>query len=258
MTEVSGYAPGAPCWVELVSPQVKASKEFYGELFGWYVHAFAYDFGDYFTWSLGGRRGPMVCGMQPLADEGQPPYWTCHFAVDELGPVTERVRAAGGQVLVEDVGVEDLGRLALAVDPEGAGFALWKGGTFHGAGVVDEPGSLCWMELACHDLETVQRFYGEVLGWTFVRRDHDGLTYSYWRVADRSVGGMVVLDGRLRPLDRPQWVPYFAVDDCDASVTKATKLGARVEVAPRDIRPGRYAFVRDPVGTPLAVIQPAR
>ncbi|GLW62015.1 hydroxylase [Actinomadura rubrobrunea] len=258
MTEVSGYAPGAPCWVELASPKIRAARKFYGGVFGWHSHSYSYDFGDYHTWTLGKPKGPRVAGMRALAGTAQTSHWTCYFAVDDLGAAVRRVRAAGGQVIVEDAEVAHLGRLALAVDPDGVGFALWKGLAFQGAGVVDEPGALCWLELGCRDLDGAQRFYGDVLGWTFVERNHEGLTYSYWRVADRSVGGMVVLDSPLRPLERPQWMPYFAVEDCDACVAKAAKLGARVAVAPRDIRPGRYSIMRDPLGTPLAVIEPAR
>ena len=37
MSERTSYAPGTPCWVELGSPDLDASIEFYGALFGWDV-----------------------------------------------------------------------------------------------------------------------------------------------------------------------------------------------------------------------------
>ena len=35
MTEFNSYAAGTPCWVDLMSPDVDASKEFYTSVFGW-------------------------------------------------------------------------------------------------------------------------------------------------------------------------------------------------------------------------------
>ena len=32
---MSTYAPGTPCWVDLASPHVDASVDFYGKLMGW-------------------------------------------------------------------------------------------------------------------------------------------------------------------------------------------------------------------------------
>ena len=32
---MSKYAPGTPCWVDLASPHVDASVDFYGKLMGW-------------------------------------------------------------------------------------------------------------------------------------------------------------------------------------------------------------------------------
>src|ERR1700746_780775 len=35
MSERTSYAPGTPCWVDLGSPDLDASVDFYGGLFGW-------------------------------------------------------------------------------------------------------------------------------------------------------------------------------------------------------------------------------
>ena len=51
------------------------------------------------------------------------------------------------------------------------------------------------------------------------------------------------------------WLVYFGVDDTDASVSKATELGATTLVAPTDIPPGRFAVLADPDGAIFAVIK---
>ena len=35
MTEFSSYAHGTPCWVDVTSPDLDRTIEFYGGLFGW-------------------------------------------------------------------------------------------------------------------------------------------------------------------------------------------------------------------------------
>ena len=52
------------------------------------------------------------------------------------------------------------------------------------------------------------------------------------------------------------WMPYFQVDDCDGRTAKATELGARVMVPPRDIpKTGRFAILSDPQGAMFAVFR---
>jgi predicted enzyme related to lactoylglutathione lyase len=54
----------------------------------------------------------------------------------------------------------------------------------------------------------------------------------------------------------PHWLVYFAVDDCDAMVQKATGLGANV-MKPADDIPGigRFAILTDPQGAAFAIIK---
>jgi predicted enzyme related to lactoylglutathione lyase len=55
----------------------------------------------------------------------------------------------------------------------------------------------------------------------------------------------------------PHWLVYFAVDDCDAKVQKATELGARV-MKPAENIPGvgRFAILTDPQGAAFALLKP--
>jgi len=51
------------------------------------------------------------------------------------------------------------------------------------------------------------------------------------------------------------WLVYFATDDCDATVDKASGNGATVMVPPTDIPPGRFSVMLDPTGAAFAVIK---
>ncbi|CAM5247845.1 VOC domain-containing protein OS=Streptomyces albaduncus OX=68172 GN=FHS32_001769 PE=4 SV=1 [Streptomyces griseoloalbus] len=59
--------------------------------------------------------------------------------------------------------------------------------------------------------------------------------------------------------DFPPEVPpyinvYFAVDDCDAAVARATERGGALRFGPVDSPFGRFAAVGDPQGTSFSVI----
>lgn len=53
----------------------------------------------------------------------------------------------------------------------------------------------------------------------------------------------------------PHWMPYFRVDDCDATTKLAAALGGSAKVPPMDIaNVGRFAVLADPLGAHFSVI----
>jgi predicted enzyme related to lactoylglutathione lyase len=53
-----------------------------------------------------------------------------------------------------------------------------------------------------------------------------------------------------------EWSIYFAVDDVDATLAKATELGGTVERPGEDTPYGRLATVLDPTGTRFRLLGP--
>lgn len=257
MPEVTSFAPGFPSWVELASPDPERSKEFYRDLFGWYFYPLVAGMAEYEIFTLGGIQGLEVGGMQTLADDSQPSSWTCYFRTDDIPATLDTVRAEGGLVLVEPTDVADLGQMALCSDLEGADFALWYPYHLQGAGVVDEPAAMCWVELACRDIRGARRFYGGVFGWKAVERHYHRSRYTEWKVGDRSVAGMVPIDEHWPPGYPSRWTPYFWVADCDESAAKAVELGGRVQIPPSDVIPGRLCVLTDPTSACVALVTPA-
>jgi predicted enzyme related to lactoylglutathione lyase len=52
------------------------------------------------------------------------------------------------------------------------------------------------------------------------------------------------------------WLPYFAVDDCDATVAQAQSGGATVFLPPMDYPGvGRFSVLADPQGAVFSVIK---
>ena len=257
MPEVTAFAPGHPSWAELASPDPEGSGRFYRALFGWYSYTLTVgDLGEYEIFTLGDVQGPEVAGMQALADDSGTASWTCYFRTDDIPATLAAVRDAGGLETMEPTDVADLGRMALCSDPDGADFALWYPYNLKGAGVVDEPSAMLWVELASRDIERARRFYGQVFGWRAVDRDYYDTVYTDWKVGDRAVAGMVSMEELWPPGHPPHWTPFFWVSDCDASTARAADLGGRVRIPPTDIKPCRFAIVTDPTGARLGLVTP--
>jgi predicted enzyme related to lactoylglutathione lyase len=255
MSERTSYAPGTPSWVDHGSPDLGASIEFYGALFGWDVPE------SENSEQTSGYRQAMkgekpVSGMMPLMQEGQPPAWTTYISVEDAAATAAAVKDAGGAVIAEPLEVLDLGTMAIFADPTGAVFGVWQPSSFHGAGVVNEPGALAWNELNTRDLGGAKSFYGAVFGWTFEDVEVPGAgSYTTINVGDDGVGGILDMAERGVPEGIPaHWQVYFGVEDTDATIEQAKQRGGSVMVEPIDIPAGRFSILVDPHGASFAVI----
>ena len=92
--------------------------------------------------------------------------WNTYIAVASVDEIVSKVVDAGGRLLRGPFDVEDAGRLAVFVDPEGAGFNVWEAKAHPGAQVVNEAGALNFNGLNTRDVEGAKAFYGSVFGWT--------------------------------------------------------------------------------------------
>jgi uncharacterized protein len=259
MTEVSEHAPGTPSWIDLGTPDIDASASFYGSLFGWQVAEGENpeQTGGYRIASL---RDKPVAGMMPLMQEGQPPAWSTYVSVADADATAAKVGEAGGQVVAEPMDVMELGRMAIFTDPTGAFFGVWQPASFAGAGIVNESGALSWNELNTRDPDRATEFYDAVFGWEARPFDNgDGPPYLTIHIGDaeRGVGGIMDMRGRVPDEVPAHWMVYFAVDDTDATVEKAKELGGGVGYGPTDIPSvGRFAVLNDPHGAHFSVITP--
>ena len=254
---MTGHVLGTPFWVEIATPDIEVSRRFYSELFGWYSYTLTVaDYGDYVIFTLGDINGSGVAGMQLLADDTQPPSWSCYFYTGDLTASLEAVEAAGGQPLMDPATVAHMGDAALCTDTQGAEFSLWEPHAMDLLPVASEPTTMCWVELACRDVQEARRFYGEVFGWKAVDRGYYGASYTDWEVDGWPAAGMVAMDGRWPPGYPAHWIPYFWVEDCDGSAARAAELGARTRVPPSDIENGRFAILTDPTGARFAILAP--
>ncbi|WP_051870286.1 VOC family protein, partial [Streptomyces resistomycificus] len=182
---------GGPCWAEVGAPDLAAAQRFYSTVFGWRTETDSREeMGGYTIASLDGLP---VAGLVPLGDEPQPVVWYVTFAVSDVDATVETLRAAGGSVVFEPGDVPGMGRFASVTDPQGAAFHLWQAAGFEGAGLLNAPGSLGWVELMTRAPERAVDFYPAVFGWSVDASEH----YTQWGLDGADFGGMVTMDDKL-------------------------------------------------------------
>jgi uncharacterized protein len=255
VTRDTAWADGTPCWVDVGVDDIAGACAFYAGVFGWDAQPGPPEAGGYAVCLKNGRA---VAGIGPKqGPPGMPSVWTTYLASSDVGETADRIKAAGGHILVEPMDVMDAGRMAVAADPAGAVFGVWQAGQHIGSGIANEPGSLCWNENLSRDFEGNKAFYRAVFGYGYGDMSDAGFHYATLKLAGTEVGGIGKLDETF-PADVPaQWNAYFAVDDTDAAIAKVTAAGGSVARPAWDTPYGRMAVVSDTQGAAFSLVSVA-
>ena len=269
MSERDGFQHGVPCWVETWQDDPVAAAGFYGRIFGWEAENTASP-GTDGTFHLCRLRGRDAAAIgSPIPDDAPPvPSWTTFIQVESANETAEKVKKAGGTVVVEPRQSLEGGRIAILAAPAGAAFAAWEQARHRGAQVINEPGAWAMSMLVTPDPEAAVRFYGEVFGWT---------TRSFGMGEDEIT--MFSLPGYLggepsQPVPRDvvatlappgaaegapaHWSVDFWISDPDEAARITTEMGGRVLAGPFDIPDigMRQAALADPQGATFTITRP--
>ena len=245
-THNAPWPTGTPCWIDYGASDVDAAKDFYGRLFGWEFVDPNPEYGGYL---LATRNGESAAGLSPLMGEGDSPAWTTYFAADDVEATGERIREAGGTIVVEPMRVEPLGSMVIAMDPQGNCFALWQAGQHPGIGIYNEPGALIWNEAAVDDPASAREFYSAVFDYRF---DQAPGAEGYTTFA--TDGGPLGDLGGLQPGSPKGWTVCFGVASVDDTVARVEAAGGKATMASK-ATPYGIALLEDPWGAAFAVMQ---
>lgn len=249
---------GKVVWRDLLTNTPKASRRFYGELFGWEFEQprLFVGVGSGDSYMLIRHNGKLIGGMvdtNALGKTENISQWITTISVADLDAAVERAAGAGGKVVNAPESIGDRGRMAVVEDSTGALFAMIQ--TKEGDPADSEPAHNDWLwdELWTSDVDSATGFYGTVIGFEYtdheienVDRDYRVLTY-----ADKPRAGVL-----RNPFEneRPVWVNYIRVEDPVAVTAKVDRLGGRVLVEAQ-VRPvgGEVAFIAGPSGAGVAL-----
>jgi predicted enzyme related to lactoylglutathione lyase len=252
MGERTKYAPGTFSWTDLSTTDQDAAKQFYGQLFGWTAVDFPVGDGAvYSMMQIDGKDVAAISAQPPQQrDAGVPPLWNSYVTVESADAAVERAKKLGATVHAPAFDVMESGRMAVIQDPQGAFFMVWEPRQHLGASLVNAPGALTWNELASPDPSASAEFYREMFDWK--AEQFEGMEMNYLGIttaAGNSNGGI-----RDAFENEPSyWLVYFGTEDIDATLARATELGATQMVPATDIGVGKVAVLRDPQGAVFAL-----
>ncbi|MET8680099.1 VOC family protein [Streptomyces sp. NPDC004647] len=259
---MAAFEEGVPCWVDAMLPDLAAGKRFYGELFDWSFEEGEKEYG-YYTQAF--HDGRNVAALAPKPDGRMPTVWNVYLATADAAATVAKIREVGGQIIMDPTEVGGFGTMAMAVDPGGAVFGLWQGGSHTGFEKRGRPGSYAWTDVYTRDAKRVDQFYETVFGYTTRGVDTgDGTEFAVWSPPGRPAGmdgavlGRGVIDSRFQAEMPAHFLVYFAVADCDGTAGATTRLGGRVILDPEDTPYGRIAVLVDNQGANFAVIDLSR
>jgi predicted enzyme related to lactoylglutathione lyase len=253
--------PGNFCWFELATTDQTAGTAFYRELFSWeQLDESMGPMGTYTHFKIDGKDVAAACTLQAdQLSQGVPPHWMLYIKVASADAAAAKITAGGGTLVVPPFDLQELGRMAVVSDPGGAMFCIWEAKSHAGVGLTHVMHTVGWADLSTPDVAGAMKFYGDVFGWTF-GGSADGAPigpndYAHIINGDEMIGGMPPAATR-HPDIPPNWMIYFEVADCAATVAKARDLGAIVQLDTMAIgENGSIAVLADPQGAVFALHQ---
>ena len=245
-------------WYDVMTSDTKAAAAFYSDVIGW--NAQTHTMADNSSYTVFSNGPVMVAGMMGIPDElraaGAQPRWSGYVFSDDVDADARRVVAAGGAIKRPPTDIPNVGRFAVAADPGGAAFMLFKPTTTEQPTPIAPmtPGHIGWHELSAGDLDREFAFYAGLFGWTKDRAHDMGPmgVYQIFATGGPACGGMMKA---CEPTPASRWNYYIVVDSVASAAERAKARGGEVLNGPMEVPGGAWIVQgRDPQGAPFAML----
>ena len=243
-------------WYELMTTDTGYAEAFYKTVIGWSAADSGLPGIPYTMFSAGETRAGGLMAI-PEHAAGASPGWLGYVAVDNVDATAAEVAKLGGAIHRGPGDIPEVGRFAVAADPQGAVFVL-----FHGRGTMppqpppNTPGLGSWRELHTTDPQAGYGFYAALLGWTKADAIDMGPVglYQMFAAGGVTAGGMM----KAVTIHPPFWLYYFNVDAIEPAAERVKAAGGQVINGPHPV-PGGSWIVHglDPQGAMFGLVQPA-
>lgn len=236
-------------WFDLFTTDMTTAQNFYDRVFDW----------DFERANEGNARvknimhqGQFVGNMIGRDSTPGDSQWLSYMSVADTDHAYDAALSAGATKYTAPKEMPNRGRIAVVIDSQKAPVALLHSPV--GDPPDGKPQANGWIgsELWTHDVDQAVAFYTRLGGYTVEDVEvHDKVQYKLLLTDDRPRAGVVSI-----PWEKvdPQWVPYVAVVDIQATVKLIQANGGRILIAPQmDVRSGRVALFADPTGAVLGI-----
>jgi predicted enzyme related to lactoylglutathione lyase len=247
---------GKLIFVELVTPDLAAAKQFYAGLFGWTYRDIQADGKEYSEAYLYGRPVAGLFHKDVPVGEHRQPAWLSFFAVGDVEEAKKISLQNGAKVLFGPRNVPDRGQEAVFADPQGAVFAVLSSSSGDPPDVLAVPGEWIWSSLITSDPDTDAAFYQKLFDYEVFELPATTGVQHLLLASDNYARASVNTLPANRPKAHPHWLNYVRVEDAGKMTEKVMALGGRVLVEPRvDRHGGKVAVVADPLGAPFGLLE---
>ncbi len=248
-------------WYELMTTDTAAAKRFYAKVMGWRMQDAPSPAMPY-TLLMAGEVS--VGGLTTLPNEvmamGAQPHWLGYVGVDDVDAAAAQIQRRGGALYILPTDIPDIGRFAIAADPQTATLALvkWSNPAPSPTDALDKPGRVGWHELLAADAELAFAFYQKLFGWQKaepeIEKENGSIsTYQPFSIGGQTIGGMFTKPSMVA---KPFWLYYFNVRDMGVATGQAIAGGGEILEGPVDVTGGsRVARCADPQGVMFALIE---
>jgi hypothetical protein len=202
--------------------------------------------------------GHCTSGIYELTEEMKakhiPPHWLTYIYVENVDIISEIILKNGGKIIQPAFDVESVGRMAVAQDPAGGVFAVWKAAE-KASEMPKGLNTSCWYELGTTDAEASLEFYKKVFNWDGKVDNSMGMDYWVLSVNEQMIAGLYNMPASMKGFP-PNWYVYFAVANYDETAKKAVGKGAKVLGPVMNYEGiGKFAYMQDPQGAVFAIIE---
>lgn len=126
---------------------------------------------------------------------------------------------------------------------------------------AQDRGGFIWYELMTDNPAGARAFYADVVGWDIQAQGMAMPNGSEYRMIGRADGGhaggvLTLTEGMKASGTRPAWFGYIHTPDVDVAVQQMIDAGGTVHIPPTDMAAGRIAFVADPWGAMIYLMDP--
>jgi predicted enzyme related to lactoylglutathione lyase len=118
------------------------------------------------------------------------------------------------------------------------------------------PGTPCWVDLSCVDIDASASFYEGLLGWSAGEMPNSAEMGGYRRATFEGddVAGLMP---QMQPGMPQMWMTYVAVEDAEATAAKVAAAGGTVIAPPMEVMDlGKMAVFVDSTGAVFGVWEP--
>ena len=114
---------GSFCWNELMTRDIEGAKRFYRDTIGWSYEPMKMDWGTYWIAKSGDKNVGGMFELKAPEFDGVPNAWMSYLAVDDVDARVAKAVKAGGKLMRPIFDVPGVGRIAILLQPDGAGVA---------------------------------------------------------------------------------------------------------------------------------------